>query len=260
MRRSRRANQRRPSMSKSVQPAGERIVELRIAKALTQMDLAVDASVSERTLSKAEAGQPVSVSTITQVARALDVHPADIQVQSSASVDNGSAIAPEEDTISASLTRCANNTLILNQIASGRALLRLAEDVFEFEYDFDIDPKADEVRNAMKEIRSVLSGVIHCEEAKYSESPHPPTYDDIEISARLSCAIDVLAESNVSVLVGVYRFWSEQSHPERGRTWRVLRLEFAKRSTKQIQRRIYIGDKSADRAPNANVNDDDSPF
>lgn len=54
---------------------GERLARARLARNLTQADLAHEAGVSKRTLSRLEAGESVQLTNLVRVLRALDLLP-----------------------------------------------------------------------------------------------------------------------------------------------------------------------------------------
>lgn len=57
---------------------GERIRDVRVLRRLSQAEVATRAGIHRSRVSQIESGQQLSVETLFRLARALDVHPADL--------------------------------------------------------------------------------------------------------------------------------------------------------------------------------------
>ena len=178
-------------------PNSKALVELRIKRAMNQEDLAGRAKVSVRTVQRAEAGKPIDLQTVQQIATALGVTPDAIRDTKPTTSGDSS---PDEKGLA---------RVVLLRAPNARTLLDVATACDECRLDHEVDVGRDALDAAIDFCEALGPDLpVLCPEITSfggsSENPAKKLTERLRLEAKLSASMDQLRERGIGIFVGSY--------------------------------------------------------
>ena len=176
-------------------PNSKALIELRTRLAMNQEDLAGRSKVSVRTIQRAEAGSPIDLQTVQQIATALGVKPDAIRMD-----EKEGNLTPDEKDL-------ARVTLL--PARSARSLLDVvtACDECRLDHEVDIGPEAIDAAIALCDALGPFLPVLCPEDINFngsSDDPAKKLMDRLRLEAKLNVSMEQLRERGIAVFVGSY--------------------------------------------------------
>jgi transcriptional regulator with XRE-family HTH domain len=243
-------------MANSIIVDGEKVVELRTRKGLSQKELAARAGLNTRTLSTVEAGGRVSLLTLNKISTQLGVHPTQVSKSTEATHD-------VDDTASSEPIKPSSyERTEYKEVTSAKEVIDICEMAWRLGlYDFDFDPESDETVQAMKVVTNTVRNTIYNSNGYEVEG-----FDRFDAVLSLRLRLDHLKAQNINVLLGKSTFWEtydeqvrssdeEFNSIQRQRSRTVVNLYFTKDPKKRHYNYVWTDYKAA-----LHSEDDDFPF
>jgi transcriptional regulator with XRE-family HTH domain len=168
---------------------GVKIRELREKMCITQDKLASLSYLDRRTIQRAEAGSPLSLESLADIAAALKVKVSDITLQ--ADNDDGN-----EDIV------VDNNAVVLRRVVSGKHLLDMLKDNFSGSLTCEVEPTTeniDTIAGSIEEIEKLIP-----DPWEWTPGEKFSLADHLRSAVKLSEKIKILEEVGVAIFAGSY--------------------------------------------------------
>ena len=177
--------------NRNAKPNGDKIRDLRRLAGMTQHILGVKSGVDQRTVQRAEAGKPMQMESLSNIASALNVPLRQIL----AALSDGA-----EDDADALL---AQSLIVLRPTQSGMALINTVAGSFDGKISCEAEPTTDNV-DVLTALTSALEGMMPDPWRTPMEEPEFPLSARLRAAVAISGQIEQLAGFGIAVFNATY--------------------------------------------------------